>query len=106
MYDLKTGEMIEYEDGMGGKLPILRDGPPPCSSCPKGSIDIEQRRRLSKRNLDALKMYSEIKSVCGSQQVPSHLQNCTVFAENMAIIDRVYRTVESEAIKESQQDGG
>jgi hypothetical protein len=99
-YDLEKGERIEYDAG-GVMLPIARVDPPPCSSCPKGEMDLDNAKRLHKRNWQSLKIYREIKATRGSVRVPPHLEQCSIFSENMLIIENEYRLSENDKIKKA-----
>lgn len=69
--------------------------PPPCSSCPKKEIDLAGEKRLSRRNQKAHRFWQELQASHGAQPIPAHLENCAVFAENMATISRIYKAAES-----------
>jgi hypothetical protein len=81
--DLTTGQVNTWEDGEGNLLPIIRNGPPPCESCPKKSPANGERLALSPRNWRMLDFFQRAKAV---PQMTSSLFQCPVTQRNFQLI--------------------
>jgi hypothetical protein len=97
VYNLDSGTREEYDAG-GVNLPIVRMVPPPCDSCPRGidgQPDFKGVNILHRRNYRAFEFFKELQATYGAQPLPKHLEQCAVFAENMATIARVVQNAEN-----------
>jgi len=100
----------EYDAlGDGVMLPVLREGaPPPCSECPKGGPENDERYRLSERNYEAWAMYEKLQSTGGAYLIPEHLRHCELFASHMWLVRRSLEAgrakAQAEAYKRASED--
>lgn len=109
VYDLETGKQEMYEAGEGNFLPILRNGPTPCSSCPKGGPENEEKLRLHWRNRMALDLYHRMRST-PRVRLPRHLRDCPVMQRNFHIIATTLKSARAEmkamVIEKARQEAG
>lgn len=95
VHNLQTGKVETFEVGEGKQLPIIRSGPPPCESCPKGSPANGKLLELQPRNRQAVDLYHRIRSTPGAR-LPSHLEDCPVTQRNFYLIESTLRAATAE----------
>jgi hypothetical protein len=95
VYNLQTGEVETFEIEDGKRLPILRTGPTPCDSCPKGSPENGRKLELDWRNRRAVDLYHRMRSTPGAR-LPKHLEDCTVTQRNFYLIENTIRAATAE----------
>lgn len=93
LYDLETGEPKTYRAGPNRELRYYEGQPPPCkqpgNSCPKGSPETAHEHELSDKNWRVLNLYRRGR-VTGFENVTID----ALLAENLAIVDELYRSWE------------
>ena len=104
VYNLEVGKPETYEVGDGEEKPVPRGkgNPPPCAGCPKAIVvdgvhkpDLDGERFLSPQNQMAVARWEELKATQGATRLPKHLENCALFASNMALISRIHESAEA-----------
>lgn len=81
-------------------LPVLRQGDPPCGSCPKKSPENGRRLRLRLENRLMLDFYHRFKS-CPTMR--SRLLDCPVTQRNIRLIDNVFELAKAKLMRRAQK---
>lgn len=102
-YDFETGERDTFLGADGTRLDVVRSVPSPCEKCPKQSPDREREFTLSKKNMQTLVLYRQVRAT-GGACLTEHERLDPLLSYNLALVDSVIRECEKVAERREHRE--